>query len=211
MRRWACGQPVRCTGALAGAPFLLRARMEAGPVVRGWRRHVRDDGPAPAPVRARRRFGGVVGFADCPAVLARTGRGRTRFVHCVHCAQTAAASQITKRACPSAGPQPVRAALLGTPQARRHALTGTRACNGGDRPPPTAPFPLPARRPCLSGMWRRGASAFGYVAAKRCARCTADASTRRRRAQGAQATSGSARRAGWAGGRPAEGQACFVN
>jgi hypothetical protein len=41
-----------------------------------------------------------------PAVLASPACRRTRDVHCVHSAQTAAASQTTKHACPSAGVRP---------------------------------------------------------------------------------------------------------
>jgi len=41
-----------------------------------------------------------------PAVLTQPACRRTRCVHFVHCAQTAAASQITKHACPSAGVRP---------------------------------------------------------------------------------------------------------
>jgi len=46
-------------------------------------------------VGLRPRAAGAVGFADFPALLAKPARGRTRD----SVAQTAAASQITKRVC----------------------------------------------------------------------------------------------------------------
>jgi hypothetical protein len=57
--------------------------------------------------------------ADCPAMLAQPACRRTRCVHFVHSAQTAAASQTTKHACPSAGVPAGCTALLGATQARR--------------------------------------------------------------------------------------------
>ena len=50
--------------------------------------------------------------ADCTALLGPGSRRRTRFVRCAHCAQTAAASQMTKRDCVRADPGP---ALLVAP------------------------------------------------------------------------------------------------
>jgi len=44
--------------------------------------------------------------ADSPAMLAHPARGRTRCAACGSSAQTTAASQITKQACPSAGLRP---------------------------------------------------------------------------------------------------------
>ncbi len=44
--------------------------------------------------------------ADSAAMLANPARGRTRCAACGSSAQTTAANQITKRACPSAGPRP---------------------------------------------------------------------------------------------------------
>ena len=58
--------------------------------------------------------------ADSPAMLAQPACRRTRCVHFVHCAQTAAASQITKHACPSAGVRPA-ALRFSAPQRRTAA------------------------------------------------------------------------------------------
>jgi hypothetical protein len=69
---------------------------------------------------ARRRATAAVGAcgADCAAVLGSRSRRRTRFVHFVHCAQTTAASQSTKRASTRADRNPP---LLAAAQARRRA------------------------------------------------------------------------------------------
>ena len=55
--------------------------------------------------------------ADCPALLASRGRRKTRYAGCARCAQTAAASQFTKRAAHA----PLEAALLGAPHGARPA------------------------------------------------------------------------------------------
>jgi hypothetical protein len=59
-------------------------------------------------------FGGRRMRADSPAMLGHAACRRTRFVRCAHCAQTAAASQITKRAARAA----TCPALLGASHAR---------------------------------------------------------------------------------------------
>ena len=55
--------------------------------------------------------------ADCPALLASRGRRKTRYAGCARCAQTAAASQFTKRAAHAT----LEAALLGAPHGARPA------------------------------------------------------------------------------------------
>ena len=59
-------------------------------------------------------FGGRRMRADSPAMLGHVACRRTRFVRCAHCAQTAAASQMTKRAARAA----TCPALLGASHAR---------------------------------------------------------------------------------------------
>ena len=61
-----------------------------------------------------------------PAVLAGGVRCRTRFVHCVHAAQTSPASQITKRVHPSVHPLTPPAALLGASRGEGDNHTGHR-------------------------------------------------------------------------------------
>ena len=60
-------------------------------------------------------FGGRRMRADSPAMLGHAACRRTRFVRCAHCAQTAAASQMTKRAARAA----TSPALLGALHACR--------------------------------------------------------------------------------------------
>ena len=61
-----------------------------------------------------------------PAVLAGGVRCRTRFVHCVHAAQTSPASQITMRVHPSVHPLTPPAALLGASRGEGDNHTGHR-------------------------------------------------------------------------------------
>ncbi len=75
---------------------------------------------------ARRRFGAAVGAcgADCAAVLGFRSRRITRFAHCVRCARTDAASQLTKRASTRADRNPGLAGRAGrTRPAARQART----------------------------------------------------------------------------------------
>ncbi len=83
--------------------------------------------PWPGPGLGRLRVRRSALRADSPAMLGRPGRGITRCAACGSSAQTNAASQITKRACPPAGPQPGHPALLGDAHAAAPGQAPTRA------------------------------------------------------------------------------------
>ena len=72
--------------------------------------------------------------SDCPAVLGRLGRRRTRFVRFAHCAQTTAASQSTRRASRAAQPTSAPRRLRGAPQPARPQPCDARVvCAEGTR------------------------------------------------------------------------------
>ncbi len=83
--------------------------------------------PWPGPGLGRLRVRRSALRADSPAMLGRPGRGITRCAACGSSAQTNAASQFTKRACPPAGPQPGQPALLGDAHAAAPGQAPTRA------------------------------------------------------------------------------------
>ena len=80
--------------------------------------------PAQAPARRRWRFGGAVGAArrlPCDARSAGPAQNSLR-APAERSVQTAAPSQFTRHACPAAGMQPGRPALLGAPPPPRRGL-----------------------------------------------------------------------------------------
>ncbi len=82
--------------------------------------------PWPGPGLGRLRVRRSALRADSPAMLGRPGRGITRCA-LTRSAQTNAASQFTKRACPPAGPQPGQPPLLGDAHAAAPGQAPTRA------------------------------------------------------------------------------------
>jgi hypothetical protein len=82
--------------------------------------------------------------AGQPAVLAHPACRRTRDVHCVHSAQTAAASQTTKHACPSAGVRPAALRSSAQPGGSGSSLRCAR--------PPTAVLRGPGMDPRLGSL-----------------------------------------------------------
>ena len=82
---------------------------------------------APGAARRGLRLGRSALRADCAAMLGPGSRRETRFVHYVHCAQTVAPSQITKRAA-RADPGP---ALLAAPHFAPGGQRLARGSGGG--------------------------------------------------------------------------------
>ena len=92
--------------------------------------------------------------AGCPAVLDLVARGSTRFAHCVSCAQTSAASQLSKRA----GARGHKAcAPRRLPRAPAAARTRLRSNRGGVRPPRPNATVVPERQAAAAGRAVRGA------------------------------------------------------
>ena len=109
--------------------------------------------------------------AGCPAVLDLVARGATRFAHCVSCAQTSAASQLSKRA----GARGHKAcAPRRLPRAPAAARTRLRSNRGGVRPPrPHAPV-VPERQAAAAGRAVRGAEQRSAVVGARQRASTTD-------------------------------------